>query len=76
MRQPFKMDSAYKDVKYTNYTELFAACIDYIFYQKDNLKLIQCVPTPSEDELKAHAAIPSVVCPSDHIALVADFEMN
>ena len=34
--------------------------------------LFQVVPLPSEDELKAHTALPSVVSPSDHIALVAD----
>lgn len=34
----------------------------------------QAVPLPSEEELSAMTAIPSIVFPSDHVALVADFE--
>lgn len=74
LQQPFNIASAYKDVKYTNFTPLFAACLDYIFYQTDNLSVVQTVPVPSDEELQAHTAIPSVVYPSDHVALIADFQ--
>lgn len=37
---------------------------------------IQAVPLPSEEELKSLTAIPSIVFPSDHVALVADFAWN
>ena len=30
------------------------------------------VPFPTEEELKLHTAIPSIVVPSDHIAVVVD----
>lgn len=36
----------------------------------------KAVPLPSEEELKSMTAIPSLVFPSDHISLVADFEWN
>lgn len=71
--QPLNFESAYKNHPFTNYTVGFTECIDYIFFQTDDLRLLQTVPTPSEAELKANVAIPSVIHPSDHVALVADF---
>ena len=32
----------------------------------------EVLPFPSEDELRAHTAIPNIVFPSDHIACFAD----
>jgi len=64
--------SAYGTPEYTNFTEGFAGCLDYIFYQHDQLDIAQVVPLPSTEELQQHVALPSVVFPSDHIALVAD----
>lgn len=76
LEQPFDIKSAYNNPKYTNFTVGFAACLDYIFYQSNNLRMLQAVPLPSEEELKSLTAIPSIVFPSDHISLVADFEWN
>ncbi|XP_004527106.1 2',5'-phosphodiesterase 12 [Ceratitis capitata] len=76
LSQPFKMKSACGTPPYTNYTHAFAACLDYIFYQSDRLQVHQVVPLPTEDELKSHTAIPSVVFPSDHVALVADLKFK
>lgn len=66
------MESACGTPKYTNFTVGFADCLDYIFYQTDRLRVTQVVPLPSEEELRQHTALPSVVLPSDHVALVAD----
>uniref|UniRef100_A0A1B6D1I8 2',5'-phosphodiesterase 12 n=1 Tax=Clastoptera arizonana TaxID=38151 RepID=A0A1B6D1I8_9HEMI len=74
LRQPFSLASACGTPKYTNYTVGFADCLDYIFYQVDRLKVEQVIPMPTEQELKQHSAIPSIVFPSDHIALVADLK--
>lgn len=76
LQQPFKICSAYGPIKYTNFTPLFSACLDYIFYKTNNLNVFQVVPTPSDEELAAHTGLPSVVFPSDHIALIADFKWN
>lgn len=73
MTQPFEMRSAYGEPKFTNYTVGFSGCLDYIYYQSDKLKLLQAVPLPTEDEVKAHTALPSPLFPSDHVALIADF---
>lgn len=74
LSQPFSVASACGTPKYTNYTVGFADCLDYIYYQTDRLQVEQVVPLPSEEELKRHSAIPSIVFPSDHIALVADLK--
>lgn len=75
LRQPFRFKSAYEVLpKYTNFTTQFAGCIDYIYYETTNLRVIQTVPTPTDQELKSRSAIPSAVCPSDHIALIADLK--
>ncbi|XP_011313372.1 2',5'-phosphodiesterase 12 isoform X2 [Fopius arisanus] len=57
---------------YTNFTVDFADCLDYIFYQTNNLQVTQVVPMPSKEELSLHKAIPSIVFPSDHVAICAD----
>lgn len=41
LAQPFNIRSAYNNPKYTNFTVGFAACLDYIFYQADNLRVLQ-----------------------------------
>nr|XP_036221169.1 2',5'-phosphodiesterase 12 [Bactrocera oleae] len=76
LSQPFQIKSACGTPPYTNFTHTFAACLDYIFYQSDCLDIHQVVPLPTEEELKCHTAIPSVVFPSDHVALVADLKFK
>lgn len=41
LQQPFDIKSAYNNPKYTNFTVGFAACLDYIFYQTNNLRVLQ-----------------------------------
>lgn len=72
--QPFKLDSGCGTPKYTNFTGGFQDCLDYIFYDTEKLQVTQVVPMPSVDELMAHTAIPSIVFPSDHIALICDLK--
>lgn len=68
------MGSAYDSSIHTNYTHNFVGCLDYIFYDVDNLQLQQAIPMHSEEFLCANVAIPSIHFPSDHLALVADFQ--
>ncbi|XP_040162666.1 2',5'-phosphodiesterase 12 [Anopheles arabiensis] len=74
LSQPFQMGSACGCPEYTNYTVGFKACIDYIFFMRGALNVNDVIPMPSEEELSLYQAIPSLVFPSDHIALVANFE--
>ncbi|VVC92956.1 unnamed protein product [Leptidea sinapis] len=66
------LGSAAGTPQYTNFTEGFAECLDYIFFDKNNLEVEQVIPFPSVEELTQHKALPSIVFPSDHIAVVSD----
>ncbi|XP_018518863.1 2',5'-phosphodiesterase 12 [Lates calcarifer] len=57
---------------YTNYVGGFHGCLDYIFIQPDSMQVEQVIPLPSHQEVTTYEALPSVVHPSDHIALVCD----
>ena len=59
--------------KNTNYTPAFKECLDYIFYEKDNLVVESVVPLPEEEQLSAEGGgIPSQYFPSDHLPLICD----
>nr|XP_023022672.1 2',5'-phosphodiesterase 12 [Leptinotarsa decemlineata] len=74
LKQPFQLASACGTPKYTNFTAGFQECLDYIFYERNNFQVAQVVPLPSYEEVSANIALPSVVFPSDHIALVSDLK--
>ncbi|KAJ0181775.1 hypothetical protein K1T71_002497 [Dendrolimus kikuchii] len=76
LKQSIPLASACGTPEYTNFTDGFADCLDYIFYETSNLDVIQVVPFPSTEELKAHTALPSIVFPSDHIALISDLQFK
>lgn len=74
LSQSFNMKSACGTPQYTNFTAGFKECLDYIWFQTDVFKSNSFVELPSNEELEAHIAIPSVVFPSDHVALIAELE--
>ncbi|RZF41869.1 hypothetical protein LSTR_LSTR005331 [Laodelphax striatellus] len=76
LSQPWKIASACGTPQFTNFIQEFSGCLDYIFYQTDRLAVTQVVPLPTEEELRQHTALPSVVFPSDHIALIADLRWS
>ncbi|CAG9803412.1 unnamed protein product [Chironomus riparius] len=75
LNQPYKIKSACGTPKFTNYTVGFQDCLDYIFYQTDKFCVTKVVEMPSEEDLSLHNAIPSVVFPSDHIAIIAELDI-
>lgn len=76
MSQPFQMQSACGVPKYTNFTDGFKDCLDWIYYDTNKFSVEQMIPLPSDEELQEHIAIPSVVFPSDHVALVVDLKIK
>ena len=60
--------------KYTNYTQGFKDCLDYIFIEDGMFDVEQVIPLPNEEELSQHIALPNIVFPSDHVAIVADLK--
>lgn len=73
-RHTLPFASACGEPEYTNYVVNFNACLDWIFYQTDRLAVTQVVELPSHEVVTANKALPSVVIPSDHLALVADLK--
>eukprot|EP01071_Lankesteria_metandrocarpae_P002940 Lankesteria_metandrocarpae@DN2651_c0_g1_i1.p1 len=79
-----------KDVKdwvpfepvFTNYTETFVGCLDYIFYAETELRLTattelltaQQLLEEAEDRQLPTSALPSPIRPSDHLPLMVEFE--
>lgn len=70
----FSLLSACGFPPFTNYTGGFKGTLDYIFADQKYLEVESVLPLPSEDELSPHLALPSVVMPSDHLALVCDLK--
>ena len=56
----------------TNYVTGFSGCLDYIYISANNLKTSRIVPLPTHDEVTQHTALPNILFPSDHLALVCD----
>ena len=61
---------------FTNYILDFANEIDYIFYDVKGLVCKTTVPFPSEEDIKVGIALPNKDFPSDHLALIADFQFK
>lgn len=70
----FNLFSACGFPPFTNFTGGFKGTLDYIFADKKYLEVEAVIPLPSEDDLSLHFALPSVVQPSDHLALVCDLK--
>ena len=62
------------DTTFTNYTPDFKARLDYIFASPSALRCIHILDNPPEKELSCQKGIPNDQFPSDHVAVVADFE--
>jgi 2',5'-phosphodiesterase len=50
-------------------------CLDYIWFDQQSLDVAAVLQTPPSEIITRHYALPSVVFPSDHIALSADFRL-
>jgi 2',5'-phosphodiesterase len=58
--------------EYTNFTPDFQGCLDYIYVDRNQLKVDRVVPLIEHEEIIAGTAIPNERFPSDHLALVCD----
>lgn len=76
LHHSLKLTSACGIPEYTNFTAGFVGTLDHIFIDSAKLKKAQIIPMPKHEELTQFVALPSVVMPSDHIALVCDIEFQ
>ena len=81
--------SVYKDyfkqeALYTNYTKHFSGCLDYIFVTKQQLNIskvmtmpdLQLIAKEKEYQNEDDQFLPNKDCPSDHLPVVAQIELN
>ncbi|XP_053203734.1 2',5'-phosphodiesterase 12-like [Panonychus citri] len=71
VKHSLQLTSAYGTPEFTNYTQNYVGCLDYIFFDNQLIQLESIVPLPSRDQVSKQIAIPSSVFPSDHLALIA-----
>jgi CCR4-NOT transcription complex subunit 6 len=59
---------------FTNYTQKFKGCLDYMFYSPQRLRVMAISNIPEAQELEAQngPGLPSAMYPSDHLLLCAD----
>ena len=60
---------------FTNYTEEFKGVIDYVLYSQQTLRCLQLLEPLDEDAVRGDP-LPNAVTPSDHIHLLAVFEVS
>ena len=58
--------------RYTNFVGGFRGCLDYIYVEPKYLTPVTVIPLPSHEEVTKFTALPNIVFPSDHLALVCD----
>ena len=60
---------------FTNYTEKFKGCLDYIWYTPSRLRVLAVYNVPDERSFEAQGllGLPGVNYPSDHLLLCCDF---
>ncbi len=58
---------------YTNYTEKFKDCLDYLWFERDKLEVASLLELPLEEQLNSQVALPNELYSSDHIALMATY---
>jgi len=55
--------------------EMYSGCLDYIWYSQEKVKPITVLDIPHKDILHKHEGLPSVIFPSDHLPIYAEFEL-
>mmetsp|Transcript_43214 Transcript_43214/g.105761 ORF Transcript_43214/g.105761 Transcript_43214/m.105761 type:complete len:582 (+) Transcript_43214:94-1839(+) len=60
---------------YSNYTAGFIGVLDYIWHTADRLRPTRILEQVDNETLSAHTALPSPMYSSDHVALMAEFEL-
>ncbi|QPG76543.1 hypothetical protein FOA43_003932 [Brettanomyces nanus] len=76
---PFHLDSAYDclgELPFTNFTPAFTEVIDYIWYSTQPLRVKGLLGKEDSEYTNKLIGFPTADCPSDHIPLIAEFEIR
>ncbi|VDP28247.1 unnamed protein product [Soboliphyme baturini] len=60
---------------FTNITENFSACLDYI-YANENVQVDRTLPSPSLELATRYVGLPSQIAPSDHLPLICEISIK
>jgi mRNA deadenylase 3'-5' endonuclease subunit Ccr4 len=60
---------------FTHYIRGFIGSLDYIWASKNDLIATECAEMPSVEQITENIAMPSQHLPSDHVALVCEFQL-
>lgn len=58
-----------------NQDGLYSGCLDYIWYTPGKLVPAAVLDIPDDEVLRLHQGLPSIVFPSDHLPLYAQFQL-
>ena len=71
LASPFALRSADgMEPEFTNYVRGYQGLLDYVWYDRDHIRVKGTAPIPTKDQLGGY--LPSPRYPSDHLAVVAD----
>eukprot|EP00210_Caulerpa_lentillifera_P005163 g4935.t1 len=76
IQQRSRMDAVTREPLFTNYTDTFKGTLDYIFYTSNMLSPTALLELPSEEEPDIENGIPNDRYSSDHICIMAEFQVN
>jgi CCR4-NOT transcription complex subunit 6 len=77
LKHSFALRSVHSTIgepSFTNYTGDYIGCLDYIWYTDEGLKL--CGILQPYEQSQMYSPLPNAHFPSDHISLVAEFELK
>lgn len=74
-----RLDGTFHEPRYTNITTDFKAALDYICFSTPQLQTTALLELPSVHEMlkgDMNGGLPNVSWPSDHVALMAEFQFT
>jgi len=80
LHHDFSLRSAYAAInepEYTNHSGDFTGVLDYLWYATDTVRVLQALDVvPLSDLLQLRTPLPNPHFPSDHVSLLADFQLR
>ena len=65
-----------REPRFTNYTEGFKGCHDYVMFERKGLACTAVGDFPPESDLKGETALPNSEQPSDHLPVLCRMEFE
>ena len=76
MSHSFKLKNNSQNYKYTHYMPVFQSILDYVIYDQYQFTMKRIIPLPTHEQVTQYQGLPSKIIPSDHLAIIFEFEWN